>query len=61
MLTSLAALTGPPVSDALIELQGGYIGAQAFAWSVTLLGFAFLFTVKIMLINRTKAGWMVKI
>ncbi|QPC73008.1 hypothetical protein HYE68_003760 [Fusarium pseudograminearum] len=61
MIASIAALTGPPIADAIIELQGGYMGAQVFGGSVTLMAFAFLAAAKMMWMKRTSAGWLVKI
>jgi hypothetical protein len=61
IIVSLAALTGPPIADTIIELERGYMGAQIFAGSVTLLGFACLAAAKMMWMNRTKAGWLEKI
>ncbi|UZP45407.1 hypothetical protein NXS19_013219 [Fusarium pseudograminearum] len=61
MIASIAALTGPPIADAIIELQGGYMGAQVFGGSVTLLGFAILAAAKIRWMKRTSVGWLEKI
>lgn len=60
MVASIAALTGPPIADAIIELQGGYMGAQVFGGSVTLLGFAILAAARIMWMKRTSVGWLEK-
>ncbi|EKJ69027.1 hypothetical protein FPSE_10786 [Fusarium pseudograminearum CS3096] len=61
MIASIAALTGPSIADAIIELQGGYMGAQVFGGSVTLLGFAILAAAKIRWMKRTSVGWLEKI
>ncbi|CEF84435.1 unnamed protein product [Fusarium graminearum] len=60
MVASIAALTGPPIADAIIELQGSYMGAQVFGGSVTLLGFAILVAARIMWMKRTSVGWLEK-
>ncbi|KAL6923848.1 hypothetical protein FSST1_001122 [Fusarium sambucinum] len=39
MIVSLAALTGPPIADTLIKLQGGLYGCTGFCWIGDTVGF----------------------
>jgi hypothetical protein len=56
-ITSFASLTGPPVGGALQAAMGGsFIGAQAWAACVTLLGSTFFVASRV-----AKAGWDPKV
>ncbi|KAF5027165.1 hypothetical protein F66182_738 [Fusarium sp. NRRL 66182] len=60
-IASFATLTGPPIAGAIIDREGGYKGAQAFAGTILALGAAFLVAAKKKRMRRTGAGWMAKI
>ncbi|EEU35027.1 uncharacterized protein NECHADRAFT_37501 [Fusarium vanettenii 77-13-4] len=60
-VASFAALTGPPIAGAIIDVEGGYYGAQAFAGSVLAMGGGLLMIAKGKHMRRTGAGWMGKI
>ncbi|KAI8720249.1 hypothetical protein NCS52_00469900 [Fusarium sp. LHS14.1] len=60
-VASFAALTGPPIAGAIIDVEGGYYGAQAFAGSVLAMGGGLLIIAKGKHMRRTGAGWMGKI
>ncbi|KAF5002200.1 hypothetical protein FDECE_10691 [Fusarium decemcellulare] len=56
-IASFAALTGPPIAGAIIDSEGGYYGAQAFAGSVLAMGSGFLIAAKMTRMRRTGMGW----
>lgn len=60
-VASFATLTGLPIVGAIIEHEGGYKGAQAFAGTAMLLGAGFLIAAKKRRMKRTGAGWVDKI
>ncbi|KAM0194841.1 hypothetical protein ACHAPQ_002881 [Fusarium lateritium] len=60
-VASFATLTGPPIAGAIIDHEGGYKGAQAFAGTAMLLSAGFLIAAKKRRMRRTGAGWMAKI
>jgi MFS family permease len=60
-VASFATLTGPPISGASIEYEGGYKGAQAFAGTAMLLGAGFLIAAKKRRMQTTGARWTDKI
>lgn len=57
MVVSFAALGGPLIAARLIEHKGGYKGAQIFAGSVMLLGYAILVAAKGLGLNKSGVGW----
>ncbi|UPK89470.1 hypothetical protein LCI18_000405 [Fusarium solani-melongenae] len=60
-VASFAALTGPPIAGAIIDVEGGYYGAQSFAGSVLAMGGGLLMMAKGKNMRRTGTGWMGKI
>ncbi|WAO87734.1 Hypothetical protein NCS54_00505300 [Fusarium falciforme] len=60
-VASFAALTGPPIAGAIIDVEGGYYGAQAFAGSVLAMGGGLLMMAKGKNMRRMGTGWMSKI
>ncbi|RSM06047.1 hypothetical protein CEP52_005935 [Fusarium oligoseptatum] len=60
-VASFAALTGPPIAGAIIDVEGGYYGAQAFAGSALAVGGGLLLMAKGKNMRRTGTGWMGKI
>ncbi|KAI0517752.1 riboflavin transporter MCH5 [Xylaria bambusicola] len=61
-IVSFATLSGNPISGAIITANGGrYVGAQAFAGTILLLGTAFIFAARVARMRRTGSGWAVKI
>ncbi|KAF9773485.1 hypothetical protein IL306_008693 [Fusarium sp. DS 682] len=59
-IISFATLAGPPVAGAIIDIEGGFKGAQAFAGTAMLLGAAFLIAAKKKRMNRLGTGWFDK-
>lgn len=56
-ISSFASLTGPPIGGAILAADGGkYMSAQAWAGSMTLLGFLCFAFVRV-----SKAGWELKV
>ena len=54
-VVSFAALTGAPISGAIIRTQGGeYIGAQIFAGTSLMIGTIFLFLARMKDLKRGK-------
>ncbi|KAK3936846.1 major facilitator superfamily domain-containing protein [Diplogelasinospora grovesii] len=63
-INSFATLTGPPIAGAIITASGGrYVGAQAFAGAVLLVGMGFMMAAKVVKGRRIDkgGGWRVKV
>ncbi|KAH7129340.1 major facilitator superfamily domain-containing protein [Dactylonectria estremocensis] len=62
-IVSFAVLTGPPITGAIIERQGGKVfwGAQLFAGTSLATGTLFLIAAKMVRMQRTGQGWTAKI
>ncbi|KAF4980382.1 hypothetical protein FZEAL_3612 [Fusarium zealandicum] len=60
-VVSFATLTGPPLAGAIIDIEGGYYGAQAFAGGVLALGGGFLVAAKVRRMRSSGMGWLGKV
>ncbi|KAF5677309.1 monocarboxylate transporter [Fusarium heterosporum] len=60
-IVSFATLVGPPIAGMIIDHEGGFKGAQAFAGTAMGLGAGFLISAKRSRMKRTGAGWTGKI
>lgn len=57
-----AVLVGPPVAGAIIQNSGGrYVGAQAFAGALLVVGGVLVFGAKAARMRRTGQGWTARI
>jgi MFS family permease len=61
-ITAFATLMGPPIAGAIItSMDGGYVGAQAFAGALMLLGTGFTAAARTIKMRRIGRGWRAKI